>query len=606
MKRMMKYLAPYWWQILLLFLGLVVQVNANLQLPDLMSGIIDKGIMTEDIGYVWGVGFQMLLVALSGGAGMIVAGYFAARIGTGFARTVREDLFRQVLSFSIDEIDNFSTASLITRTTNDVNQLQQTVVMVLRMSCQAPIMAVGAVAMALKTASGMTWIIALVVGVLMAVVVAVMVAGLPKFQLIQKLNDRLNLVTRENLTGLRVVRAFNNEQYEERKFDKANDEVTRVNVFVNRLMVVMMPVVQLSLSLGIVLIVWVGAGLVDQGGVEVGKVMAFMQYAMQVMMAFMFLAMAFIIVPRAIVSWKRIVEVLRTEPSIKWKGGTQAGGERGESLGDEGAGVVFRDVAFTYKDAEEPVVRKISFAAKKGEVTAIIGSTGSGKSTIIDLIMRLHDATEGEVLVDGRNVKDYAQADLMRKIGLVPQKATLFSGTVEENIKFGAPEIGKKAVKKAAEIAGALEFVEGLEGGFAAHVAQNGANFSGGQKQRLSIARAVAKQPEVYLFDDSFSALDYKTDLAVRQALKPVTRAAAVIIIGQRIGTIKHADQIIVLENGAIAGRGTHGELLKSCAVYRQIAESQLSAEELEKELEDGENGRRGKRLGKELKDGEK
>ncbi|MDR2063887.1 MAG: ABC transporter ATP-binding protein/permease [Candidatus Nomurabacteria bacterium] len=581
MIKLLKYLLPYWWQIVLLVLGLVLQVTANLKLPDLMSGIIDQGIMTEDIGYVWSVGFQMLAIALAGGAGMIMAGFFAAKVGTGFARQIREDLFKHILSFSIDEIDQFSTASLLTRTTNDVNQIQQTLVMVLRMSCQAPIMAVGAVAMAFQTAPDMTWIIALVVGALVAIIVVIIIIGLPKFQLIQKLNDKLNLVTRENLTGLRVVRAFNNERYEERKFDVANHDVTKVNVFVNRLMVVMTPLVQLALSLATVLIVWVGAGLVDKGSLEIGKVLAFVQYAMQVMIAFMFLAMAFVILPRAIVSWKRIVQVLNTKLSIEWTDESAK-----NSVAQSGAGVHFENVSFAYKDAEEAVVKNISFSAKKGETTAIIGSTGSGKTTIIDLMTRSHDVTSGEILLDGKNIKNYSQADLMKKIGLVSQKAVLFSGTIESNIKFGAAGISEKAMKKAAEIAGALGFIEKLEDGFKSHVAQGGANFSGGQKQRLSIARVVAKRPEVYLFDDSFSALDYKTDLAVRQALKPITKKAAVIIVGQRIGTIKHADQIIVLQDGEIVGSGRHYELLKSCEVYRQIAESQLSAEELRKELD--------------------
>ncbi|MDR2336912.1 MAG: ABC transporter ATP-binding protein/permease [Candidatus Nomurabacteria bacterium] len=578
--KLLKYLKPYWWQIILLLTGLILQVNSNLQLPELMSGIIDKGIMTEDIGYVWSVGVDMLLIALVGGAGMIVAGFFASKIGTGFSRQLREDLFKHILSFSIDEIDKFSTASLITRTTNDINQLQQTLVMVLRMSCQAPIMAVGAIVMAFRTAPDMTWIIALVVGVLLAVIVTVVLIGLPKFQLIQKLNDKLNLVTRENLTGLRVVRAFNNEKYEEEKFSRVNDEVTRTNVFVNHLMVVVMPLVQLTLSLAIVLIVWVGAGLVDKGSLEIGKVMAFVQYAMQVMMAFMFLAMAFIIVPRAIVSWKRIIQVLQTKPSINWKNKTG-------KIGRGSSGVVFENVSFAYQDAEEPVVKNLSFTAKKGEITAIIGSTGSGKSTIIDLITRSHDVTNGEVLIDGKNIKNYSQKDLMKKIGLVPQKAVLFSGTIKSNIEFGATNISEKEMRTAAKIAGALDFIDKLKDGFHAHVAQGGSNFSGGQKQRLSIARVVAKRPEIYLFDDSFSALDYKTDLAVRQALKSVTQHAAVIIVGQRISTIKHANQIVVLQDGEIVGRGKHYKLLKTCEVYHQIAESQLSLEELRKEMSD-------------------
>lgn len=572
-------LAPFWWQIILLFIGLVLQVNASLQLPDIMANIIDQGISTGDMNYVWSQGFVMLGITLLGGAGMVLAGFFAARIGTGFAKRVRAELFKTIMSFSVREIDQFSTASLITRTTNDINQLQQTLVMVLRMSCQAPIMAVGAIAMAINTAPSMTWIIGLVVAILLALVIVVVKFGLPKFQIIQKLNDKLNLVTRENLTGLRVVRAFNNEAYEEQKFETANDDVTRVNTFTQRLMVIMMPTVQLAMSGSVLLIIWIGVHLVDSGSIEIGSIMAFIQYSMQVMMSFMFLTMAFIIVPRAIISWRRIKEVLHANPSITWPN------KSADASPKQFSGIEFNKVSFAYSDSSEPVIKDVSFKAARGQTTAIIGATGSGKSTIVSLLPRLYDPTAGTIKIDGLDIKSYDELDLNSKIGLIPQRAVLFSGTIESNIKLGAPKITQKQVEKAAKIADAADFIAKLDKKYKAPVAEGGTNFSGGQKQRLSIARAVAKSPEIYIFDDSFSALDYKTDLKVRTNLKDVTANAVVLIVAQRVGTIKHADQILVVDEGKIVGTGTHYELLNTCPVYREIAASQLSEQEMKQEL---------------------
>jgi ATP-binding cassette subfamily B protein len=455
--------------------------------------------------------------------------------------------------------------------------------MVLRMSCQAPIMGVGAIVRALSTAPGMSWIIMLAVAALLVVIATVFALALPRFKILQKLIDKLNLVTRENLTGLRVVRAFNNERHEEKKFDAANKELTRVNLFINRVMVVMFPFVQLILNFTMLLVIWVGAGFIDSGAIEIGNMMAFMQYAMQVMMSFMFLTIAFIMVPRAVVSWKRITEVVDTPLSIK-------PAKKPKKAKNSMRGTVeFKNVSFAYEGADEPVLKNISFTAKPGETTAFIGSTSSGKSTLVNLVPRFYDATKGSVLVDEVNVRDYDQADLMSKIGYVPQKGVLFSGTVESNVAFGANEAGEQQVKRAAKIAQAYDFVEKMEGKFNAHIAQGGSNVSGGQKQRLSIARAVAKDPEVYIFDDSFSALDFKTYLALREALKPVTKKAAVLIVAQRVGTIKHAEQIVVLDKGKVAGIGDHQSLLKSCKVYREIAESQLSEDEMRVEMEGAE-----------------
>ncbi|GHU07550.1 hypothetical protein FACS189431_2270 [Alphaproteobacteria bacterium] len=583
----LKRMLPYWWQILLLFAGLIMQVWASLQLPDNMATIINDGIVGGNMDTIWSQGLIMLGVTLVGGVGMVVAGFFASRVSVGFATVLREEIFRKVLSFSITEISNFSTASLITRTTNDVNQLSQMMVMVLRMSCQAPIMAIGAVAKAVSTAPGMSWIIALAVGVLLAVMVVIMVFTLPKFRLQQKLTDKLNLVTRENLTGLRVVRAFNNEPEEEAKFETANHDLMKVNLFVNRIMVMMMPVVQLVLSFTMLLIIWVGANFIDQNLVNIGDMLAFMQYAMQVMMGFMFLTMAFVIVPRAMVSWKRIQEVLLTKNSIKPADKPQKASKKQRGI------VEFDDVSFTYEGADEPVLSNISFATKPGQTTAFIGSTGSGKSTLINLIPRFYDVSNGKVLVDGVDVRNYASKDLMKKIGYVPQKGVLFSGTVESNIAYGVNKMDKKQAIRAAKTAQAYNFINKLDGKFKAEISQGGSNVSGGQKQRLSIARAVAKDPEIYIFDDSFSALDFKTDAALRQALAHETKDASVLIVAQRIGTIKAADQIIVLDKGQMVGKGTHYDLLNSCPVYREIAESQLSEAELKTELDAAKGGRK-------------
>ena len=579
MIKFLKYLKPYWWMVILLFVGLSLQVWSTLQLPDIMASIVNNGIVAQDLSYIEYRGLAMLGVALVGGAGMIIAGFFASRIGTGFSRDIRDALFKKILSFSINEIDKFSTASLINRTTNDVQQIQQTLVMVLRMSLQAPLMATGAIIKAFETAPSMAWIIALSIAVLLAIFVAVMFIALPKFNIIQKLNDRLNRVTRENLTGLRVVRAFNNEKYEERKFQSANNEVTRVNLFVSRIMSITMPLVQLIFNCTTLLIIWVGAHAIEDGAIEIGNMMAFMQYAIQVIISFMFLTMAFIIVPRALVSWKRLREVLDTKLSIQpaknpKKPDPKVHGE-----------IEFKNVSFQYHGADKPVLQNISFKTTSGTTTAIIGSTGSGKSTLINLIPRFYDVTSGEVLVNNINVKDYATNSLMSRLGYIPQKGVLFSGTIDSNIAFGMAKSDQKQVAKAAEIAQATDFIKKLDQQFDAPIAQGGSNVSGGQKQRLSIARAIARNPEIYLFDDSFSALDFKTDLKLREALKKVTKNSAVLIVAQRIGTIKHADQIIVLDEGKIVGRGTHYDLLSTCPVYREIARSQLSDSELETEL---------------------
>lgn len=579
MLKFLKYLSFYWWQVLLLFAGLIAQVWSSLQLPDMMSQIVNRGIVGSEQDFIVSQGVLMLGVTLLGGIGMVISGYFASRIGSDLARRLREGIFKTVMKFSFNEINNFSTSSLITRTTNDITQLQMVTTMVLRISMQAPLMGVGAVLKALDTAPSMSWIIMLAVGALLVVIITLFAMIMPKFKLLQKLIDKLNLVTRENLTGLRVVRAFNNEKHEEDKFDKTNQELNQVYLFINRAMAIMSPLIQLILSFTMLLIIWVGAKNIDTGNIEIGNMMAFMQYAMQVMMSFMFLTMTFILIPRATVSWGRVDEVLSTELSIKPAKNPKNSPE------DTRGKIEFKNVTFSYANAEAPVLENISFKTHAGQTTAIIGSTGSGKSTLVNLIPRFYDTTSGEILIDDINIRDYAQDDLIAKIGYVPQKGVLFSGTVKSNIAFGATKADDKQIKKAAKIAQAYNFIEKLDGKFDATIAQGGTNVSGGQKQRLSIARAIAKDPEIYIFDDSFSALDLKTDLALREALQTITRGSAVLVVAQRVSTIKHADQIIVLNKGKIAGIGTHYDLLTTCPVYKEIASSQLSEAELKQEL---------------------
>jgi ATP-binding cassette subfamily B protein len=522
----------------------------------------------------------MIGVTVIGGLGMVAAGFLAARVGTGFARDIRQATFDKVESFSLNEIDKFSTASLITRSTNDVQQIQMVLIMLLRMALMAPMMAVGAIIKALDTAPNMTWIIALAVIILFGVIMVLFAFALPKFKLLQKMVDKLNLVTRENLTGLRIVRAFTNEKYEEKKFEETNRNLTKINLFVNRVMVVMMPVMMLIFNATTLLIIWVGAHLIADDGLEIGNMLAFMQYAMQIIMSFLMISMIFILVPRASVSAGRIAEVLQTKLSIKTPKKTKLSAKNVRGL------VEFKDVTFTYPGAEQPVLTDVSFTAKPGQTTAFIGSTGSGKSTLINLVPRFYDVTAGTVLVDGVDVRQLDEKILRNKIGLVPQKGVLFSGTVKSNISYGMTKINDRQIRAAARIAQADDFVKKLDGKFDAPIAQGGSNVSGGQKQRLSIARAVVRDPEIYIFDDSFSALDFKTDAALRKALAPITKKSTVLIVAQRIGTIKHADQIIVMEEGRVVGVGQHKQLLRDCAVYREIAASQLSEKELTAELQ--------------------
>lgn len=527
--------------------------------------------------YILKTGGIMLLIALLSAAAAITTGFLASRLAASLGRELRGRVFRKVVSFSNTEFDRYSTASLITRSTNDIQQIQMLLVMLLRVVFYAPIMGVGGVLKVLNTNTSMAWIIALAVGLLMILVLVLFATVMPRFKLMQKLVDRLNLVTREILTGLPVIRAFSTQKYEEERFDKANCDLTRTNLFVNRVMTCMMPAMMLIMNGIAVLIVWTGAHGVENGAMQVGDMMAFIQYTMQIIMAFLMISMVSVMLPRASVSAQRIEEVLQTKSVIEDP-------KESKPFDETKKGVVqYRHVSFRYPGAEENVLEDIDFTALPGQTTAFIGSTGSGKSTLINLLPRFYDVTEGEILVDGVDVREVTQHDLRARLGYVPQKGVLFSGTIASNLKYGHDEIGDEAMVEAAQIAQATEFINAKPDGYKAEIAQGGTNVSGGQKQRLSIARAIAARPEILIFDDSFSALDYKTDSALRKALHEEVGGSTVLIVAQRISTILHADQIIVLDEGRIVGKGTHEELLKTCEVYQQIAMSQLSKEELEK-----------------------
>lgn len=579
MKKVFKFLVPYWWQIILVIIFTYGNVWASLQLPTLMSNIVNKGIIGNDQSYIISEGVHMLGVAAVGAIAATITGFMASRIATGFARNLRLATFKKIESFSLHEINKFSTASLITRSTNDVQQIQQVTFMVLRIAIQAPLMAIGAIFSALSTAPSMTWIMAFSIITLLALVSVIFFLVVPKFKVQQKLVDQLNLVARENLTGLRVIRAFNNEDIEERKFGKVNRSITKLGLWINRIISLMQPGMVLVINFTMLAIIWFGAHYVVAGNLEIGNMMAFMQYAMQVITSFLMLVMIMVLLPRAQVSVERVGEILKTKNSV-------VDPAKPEKLGDPVNGVLkFDHVTFSYPGAESPVLNDINFTAKPGQTTAFIGSTGSGKSTLVNLIPRLYDVSSGQVTIDGHDVRQLSRKDLARALGFVPQKGILFSGTVESNIKY-AGDVSDAAAHHAAKIAQA-DFIKDLDNGYQSHIAQGGSNVSGGQRQRLAIARALAKDPAILVFDDSFSALDYKTDAALRKALATEESDKTVLIVAQRISTIRHAHQIIVLDNGSVVGKGTHKELLRDCKVYREIAQSQFSEEEMKKELKE-------------------
>ena len=595
MLRILKTLKWKEWIYALLGVGFIVlQVWLDLTMPDYMEEITKLAVSgAASGGEIWKNGALMLGCALGSAVSSMLVGYFAARIAATVSFRLRSQVFDRVESFSMEEINRFSTASLITRTTNDIQQVQMVISMGLQIMVKAPILAVWAICKILTRNWQWSVSTAVAVGVMVIMLLFIFLAVFPKFRLVQMLTDNLNGVTRENLTGVRVVRAYNAEEYQQKKFEKANSALTKTQLFTSRAMAIMMPMMTMIMSGLTLAIYWVGAYLINDlpTGAEryemFAQMSAFSGYAMQVVAAFMMLAMIFIILPRAMVSVRRIGEVLDAKSGIA--DGTLSAAPEGAPVGT----VEFRNVSFKYPDASEYVLHDLSFKAEKGQMVAFIGSTGSGKSTAINLVPRFYDATEGEILVDGVNVKDYTLRALHDKIGYVPQRAVLFSGTVESNVAYGAKdgmEFTEEGVKDAVRIAQGQEFVEKMEGGYRAHIAQGGTNVSGGQKQRIAIARAVCRKPEIYIFDDSFSALDYKTDRLLRTALKRETGDATSLIVAQRIGTIRDADLIIVLDEGRVVGQGTHDELMKNCEVYREIAYSQLSKEELEGNGEVSEN----------------
>ena len=577
MKHILRIFSGYWLMFIILVSFTYAMVMANLWLPDKMSEIVNNGIIKQDMPAIWHNGLAMIVVTAAGGLCSIVIGFLAARIATGMAQKLRTELFERVESFALADFNKFSTASLITRSTNDIQQIQMTSILLLRLALMAPIMAIGGLQKAIHNAPNLSWIIALAVSVLLVVIAVLFVIAVPRFKRLQTLVDKLNLVTRENLVGLKVIRAFHNEKIEQKKFQQANTELNKMNLFVNRLMMLLAPIMTLVMNFSSVAIVWFGAHLISSGNLQIGNMMAFLEYAMQVIISFLLLSMVFIMVPRAAVSVKRVGEVLDTLPSI-------VDPQSPQQLPNDATGKIeFKDVTFTYSDADLPVLSNINFTAEPGQTTAFIGSTGSGKSTLINLIPRFYDVSAGQILLDGVDIRQLKLEDLYDQIGYVPQKGVLFSGTIASNIKYGNAKASQKLVEKSAKIAQAAEFISELKNGYKNDIAQGGSNVSGGQRQRLSIARAIAVEPNVYIFDDSFSALDFKTDAKLRSALAKETKHKTVLIVGQRINTIMNADKIIVLDEGKIVGQGTHQELMKNCQVYQEIAASQLSEDDLQK-----------------------
>lgn len=577
MLKLFKHLKPYSKQLVFILILLFIQTMAQLYLPTLLSKIVDTGIINGDVNYILKIGGIMIGIAFIGSICTIFASFISSKVSMGLGRDLRRNIFTKAETFSLNEIDTIGTASLITRTTNDVNQVQQVVIMILRMMVTAPLTCIGGIIMAVSVNKKLSLILLVSMPIVIITILFIGKKGMPLFKAMQVKLDKINKILRENLTGIRVIRAFNKQSFEKKRFDEANDDFTNNAIKVNKITALLMPLLMLILNLTSVAILWFGANRINSGVMEVGNLMAFLQYVMQIMFSLIMVSMLFIMIPRASASAERINEVLKMEPSIN-----DSNNLINEST--EKGYVEFKDVSYFYPGAENPALSNISFKTNPGETTAIIGGTGSGKSTILNLITRFYDVSKGEILVDGINIKNMSQDTLRSKIGFVPQKAMLFSGTISENLKYGKEDATNEDLIHAAKIAQAYEFISEKENGFDSIVEQGGKNFSGGQKQRLAIARALVRKPEVYLFDDSFSALDFKTDSKLRAALKSETKNSAVIIVAQRVSTIMDADRILVLDEGKIVGIGTHKELLKNCAIYQEIASSQLSEEELSNE----------------------
>lgn len=589
MLKSFKYLKPYFWQCLLIVLGVALQVYTALELPALSSDIMNKGVAESNMSFIFQTGLLMLGITALGSLGSIVSSYFSARVSSCVAMDMRKDIFAKVMSLSFADVEKFSTASLITRTTSDIWTVQRTLIMSLTMMVRVPFMAIGAIIQAFRTAPNMTWIIAVSVAILFIQAAILISLAIPKFKVYQKILDKINSITRENLTGIKVIRALNKQKYEENKFERSNEKLKTTDIYISKVMAFQQPVVNLVFNLSAVLILYVGVSSLRTDMSYLGRMLAFSQYSAQVLMSFLFLTFLFVMIPRGNVSSKRISEVLETKSQITFK-------DQMTETPSEVPSVEFKHVTFSYGKKSEAIIEDISFVAKAGQTTAFIGSTGSGKSTLINLVPRFFDATEGEVLINNLNIKEYTENALMDKIGYVPQRGYLFTGTVRSNILYGVENLKKSELdarmRHAAKIAQAEEFVTKLKDQYDAPISQGGTNVSGGQRQRLAIARALAKQPEILIFDDAFSALDMKTDKKLREDLKSEIQDTVVLIVAQRISTIKEAEQIIVLDQGKMVGKGTHLELLKKCKVYQEIAKSQFSEEEFADEMRQAKEGK--------------
>ena len=589
MLKSIKYLKPYFWQCLLIVLGVALQVYTALELPALSSDIMNRGVAASNMNFIFQTGLLMLGITALGSLGSIVSSYFSAKVSSRVAMDMRKDVFAKVMSLSFADVEKFSTASLITRTTADIWTVQRTLIMSLTMMVRVPFMAIGAIIQAFRTAPNMTWIIAVSVAILFIQAAILISLAIPKFKVYQKILDKINSITRENLTGIKVIRALNKQKYEENKFERSNEKLKTTDIYISKVMAFQQPVVNLVFNLSAVLILYVGVSSLRTDMSYLGRMLAFAQYSAQVLMSFLFLTFLFVMIPRGNVSSKRISEVLETKSQITFK-------DQMTETPSEVPSVEFKHVTFSYDKKSEAIIEDISFVAKAGQTTAFIGSTGSGKSTLINLVPRFFDATEGEVLINDLNIKEYTENALMDKIGYVPQKGYLFTGTVRSNILYGVENLKKSELdarmRHAAKIAQAEEFVTKLKDQYDAPISQGGANVSGGQRQRLAIARALAKQPEILIFDDAFSALDMKTDKKLREDLKSEIQDTVVLIVAQRISTIKEAEQIIVLDQGKMVGKGTHLELLKKCKVYQEIAKSQFSEEEFADEMRQAKEGK--------------
>lgn len=589
MLKSIKYLKPYFWQCLLIVLGVALQVYTALELPALSSDIMNKGVAESNMSFIFQTGLLMLGVTALGSLGSIVSSYFSAKVSSCVAMDMRKDIFAKVMSLSFADVEKFSTASLITRTTADIWTVQRTLIMSLTMMVRVPFMAIGAIIQAFRTAPNMTWIIAVSVAILFIQAAILISLAIPKFKVYQKILDKINSITRENLTGIKVIRALNKQKYEENKFERSNENLKNTDIYISKVMAFQQPVVNLVFNLSAVLIIFIGVSNLHTDMSYLGRMIAFAQYSAQVLMSFLFLTFLFVMIPRGNVSSKRISEVIETKSQITFK-------VQMTETPSEVPSVEFKHVTFSYGKKSEAIIEDISFVAKAGQTTAFIGSTGSGKSTLINLVPRFFDATEGEVLINNLNIKEYTENALMDKIGYVPQRGYLFTGTVRSNILYGVENLKKSELdarmRHAAKIAQAEEFVTKLKDRYDAPISQGGTNVSGGQRQRLAIARALAKQPEILIFDDAFSALDMKTDKKLREDLKSEIRDTVVLIVAQRISTIKEAEQIIVLDQGKMVGKGTHLELLKKCKVYQEIAKSQFSEEEFADEMRQAKEGK--------------